>query len=113
MTTLRVDKNNVDKITKELREKGEVIPVIADPIFKSIFRNEEMKGILSFLISEITGLNEDYIYDNLEYRDSYIRKQNITLKESISDLIVDIDDNVISLEMNVQNTIYNRFRNTD
>ena len=113
MTTLRVDKNNVDKITKELREKGEVIPVIADSIFKSIFRNEEMKGILSFLISEITGLNEDYIYDNLEYRDSYIRKQNITLKESISDLIVDIDDNVISLDMNVQNTIYNRFRNTD
>ena len=111
MNALRVDKSNVEKIIKELNKKGEVIPAISDPIFKSLFRNEEMKGVLSYIISEVTGLNENYVYENLEYRDSYIRKQNITHKDNTSDLIVDIGNNVISLEMNVENTMYNRFRN--
>ncbi len=111
MNALRVDKSNVEKIIKELNKKGEVIPAISDPIFKSLFRNEEMKGVLSYIISEVTGLNENYVYENLEYRDSYIRKQNITHKDNTSDLIVDIGNNVISLEMNAENTVYNRFRN--
>ncbi len=100
MTGLRIEKNNVEKIIKELEEKGEVIPVISDPIFKSLFRNEEMKGVLSYIISEVTGLNENYVYESLEYRDPYIKKQNITHKDNTSDLIVDIGNNVISLEMN-------------
>ena len=111
MTTLRVDKTNVDKIIEELKEKDRVLPVISDPIFKSLFRNEEMKGILSFIISEVTGLNEKYVYDNLKYRDSYLKKQNIIHKDNTTDLIVDIEDNTIMLEMNAENSIYNRFRN--
>ena len=111
MNTLRIDKTNVDKIIEELKEKGEVISMISDPIFKSILMDEEMKGILSFIISEVTGLNEKYVYENLEYRNSYLKKQNITHKDNTADLIVDIEKNVIMLEMNAENTMYNRFRN--
>ena len=111
MTTLRIDKTNVDNIIRQLKENGLVIPMISDPIFKSVFKDKQMKGILSFVISEVTGLSKNYVYDNMNFRDTNIEKKNITHKSSSVDLMVDIEKNIIMLEMNAENTMYNRFRN--
>ena len=38
-------------LIKDLKEKGEVLPATSDVIFKNLFQDEEMKGIIAFIIS--------------------------------------------------------------
>ena len=111
MNSLRVDKNNIDKIINELKERNEVLPATSDIVFKNLFRDESMKSILALLISNITGINEEYIYKNITYEDSYIGKNTIIHKDNTVDLHVKIEDNTIMLEMNESNNTYTRFNN--
>ena len=52
----------VDEIIKELEEKGEVINALNDRVFKSLFTDDNMRGILSYIISYVTEIDKDYIY---------------------------------------------------
>ena len=92
--------DNIRKIVKELKEEKKVIPATYDCMFKALFQEEDMKGILSYLISKITGMDKDYIYENIKIVNSEIPKRKYIEKGKITDLLVTIGNNVINLEMN-------------
>ena len=92
--------DNIQKIVKELKEEKKVIPATYDCMFKALFQEEDMKGILSYLISKITGMDKDYIYENIKIVNSEIPKRKYIEKGKITDLLVTIGNNVINLEMN-------------
>ncbi|MBR2840332.1 MAG: hypothetical protein IKF01_00510 [Bacilli bacterium] len=102
----------VDEIIKVLEEKGEVINALNDRVFKSLFTDDNMRGILSYIISYVTEIDKDYIYENMYVTDSYETVHNIKEKENTHDLKVEVGSNVITLEMNQFNDRETRFRNS-
>lgn len=108
----KIYKKCIEEMIKELEEKGEVIPATNDYIFKALFQDKEMRGILSFVISEVTGIDKEYIFEHLVFRNSEIPKRNITEKANTNDLVVDIENTTISLEMNSNNGLDTKFRNS-
>ena len=103
---------SIDDIIRKLEERKEVIPATNDHIFKALFQDREMRGILSYVISEVTGIEKEYINENLVFRNSEIPKNNISEKGNTNDLVIDIERTTISLEMNKENGTDTRFRNS-
>ena len=104
--------SKTDKTIKELEEKGKKIPATRDYIFKALLQDKEMKGILSYIISVVVGIDYDYVYNYLRFRNSEMPKHNIEEKANKHDLLVEIGNNVISLEMNNENGLDTNFRNS-
>ena len=84
---------------KDLEAKGEVVPGTADCVFKSLLQLDDLKGILVYLLSEITGLDKSFIYENLKFTNTEIPKERYTDKGQITDLLIDIENLRINLEM--------------
>ena len=70
----------------------------SDIMFKTILRNN--RKYLSFLVSEITKIPEEIIYNSLKYSPVEFTISNKTEKKKISDLIIELDMHLINLEMN-------------
>jgi len=70
----------------------------SDIMFKTILRNN--RKYLSFIVSEITKIPEDIIYNNLKYSPVEFTISNKQEKKKISDLIIELDMHLINLEMN-------------
>ena len=104
--------NKVKELTKELEAKDEVIPCLVNPVFKSIFSDKKMEGVLSYIIVSISDLTEDDVYGNLDIVDSYEPVNNIVNKQNTHDLKVRINNSSILLEMNNYNRASTRFRNS-
>ena len=90
----------INQIIKKLREENKVLPVTTDAVFKDLFQDESMKSILSYLISQIVGINYIHVFQNLVFRNTEHINKKALEKRKTSDLIVDIGDMVINLEMN-------------
>ena len=83
---------------KEYRQKGLIFPMTDDYVFKSIIQDEELKDYTALLINEITNRNiksNEIVFVNTEDT-----KENISDKLNIYDVLIDVDKNKISLEMN-------------
>lgn len=85
---------------KELKEKEEVIPAINDSIFKGLFQSKECRKVLSFIISYVVDLNEEYVFENLSFKNVELTKENKYEKGKITDLLIEIKGTIINLEMN-------------
>ena len=70
----------------------------SDIMFKTLLRNN--RKYLSFIVSEITKIPEDIIYNNLKYSPVEFTIDNKREKKKISDLIIELDMHLINLEMN-------------
>ncbi len=70
-----------------------------------------MRSLLSFIISEVTGINKDYVFEHMCFRNTELPKKNAFNKTNVTDLLVDIENMTISLEMNDENGIDTYFRN--
>lgn len=94
----RIDtkENTVERLQRE----NKVVPFLFDPIFKSVLKDDGMRGILAFLISEITGLNKNYVMENIDFKDNELKKYRYIEKGKIADLIVYIENNIINIEAN-------------
>ena len=79
-------------------EKRNWINGTSDIMFKTILRNN--RKYLSFIVSEITKIPEDIIYNNLKYSPVEFTISNKQEKKKISDLIIELDMHLINLEMN-------------
>ena len=101
----------VKQIIKELEERGEVLNCLSDRVFKSLFSNESLKGVLSYIIVYVTDLTKEEVYDNIEIVNPYEPVNNITEREKTHDLKVNIENSTITLEMNKFNDSENKFRN--
>ena len=106
-----MSKKNIQKLIKELEEKGLVIPATSDAVFKSLFQDSTMRGILAYVIHKVTLLKEDYLLKHMIFGNSEEAKNRVALKGNTTDLVVDILNKKILLEMNQYNTKDNEFRN--
>ncbi len=93
-------KGNVKEIIKKLKKENKVLPATTDCIFKSLFQKQEMRSILSYILSNIIDINEEFIYNNLTFKNTELAKDNYFEKGKITDLLIEVQDSVINLEMN-------------
>ena len=82
----------------EKRRKEEVIPGTYDLVFKHIFTTQ--KEYLADIINYITGLPREEIINNAEIKNSEYIIENIEESKKTSDIIIEINNNIINLEMN-------------
>lgn len=92
--------SRIEKIKKELKEKEEVIPAINDSVFKSLLQSKECRKVLSFIISYVVDLNEEYVLENINFKNVELTKENRYEKGKITDLLIEITGTIINLEMN-------------
>lgn len=89
-----------ENVVERLRSENKVVPFLFDPIFKSVLKDEKMRGVLSFLISEVTGLDKNYVMENIDFKDTELKRNRYLEKGKIADLIVYIENNIINIEAN-------------
>lgn len=77
-----------------------IIPMTYDKMFKGVLTSKEARGYLISLISNITGIKKENIKDNIVFKNNEQKINGISGKKKITDMVVEIDDNVINLEMN-------------
>lgn len=79
-------------------KEGKILPGVQDSIFKTIMTSN--KRYLSGIISGITGMDEDEVYENLVIKNSEFPVINAGEKRRTSDLVVEVKDRIINIEMN-------------
>ena len=84
----------------KLLMQNKVIPATFDKIFKSIWQDERNKKLLSYMISFITKLNKKELYNNMEFKNTEIPKENFKEKGMITDLLIASLKTLFNLEMN-------------
>ena len=83
-----------------------IIPMTNDRVFKSVLSSIEARDYLIDIISGITGLPKANLKKDMTLVDSEHRISSKNESKKISDLVVEVKDNVINLEMN--NTYYKK-----
>ena len=83
-----------------------IIPMTNDRVFKSVLSSIEARDYLIDIISGITGLPKANLKKDMTFVYSEHRISSKNESKKISDLVVEVKDNVINLEMN--NTYYKK-----
>ena len=79
-------------------DKNKIIPGTYDPIFKAILTTN--KRYLAEIISGITNLDLEEVYNNIVIKNNEFPISNYKEKRKISDLVVEVDRTIINIEMN-------------
>lgn len=95
----------IEKELQEIREKKRVIPATFDPVFKSLLTNENNRGYLEDLISYVTKIPKEIISKNMVVVNNQLPIEKYNNKQMNTDILVEIERNVINLEMNAQKEI--------
>ena len=85
---------------KEIREKKRVIPATFDPVFKSVLTNKKNRNYLVDLISSITEMPKKIIDKNMIILNNELGIEHYNSKKMTTDILVEIEKNIINLEMN-------------
>ena len=83
-----------------LLNKDKVITMMSDEVFKSVLQDRSCEDYLVDIIEGITKINKDYIKRNLVFKNSELTKEEIEEKGKITDLLIELQGNIINLEMN-------------
>ncbi|HIU39898.1 MAG TPA: hypothetical protein IAB68_01170, partial [Candidatus Aphodocola excrementigallinarum] len=83
-----------------LLNKDKIITMMSDEVFKSVLQDRSCEDYLVDIIEGITKINKDYIKRNLVFKNSELTKEEIEEKGKITDLLIELQDNIINLEMN-------------
>ncbi len=83
-----------------LLDKDKVITMMSDEVFKSVLQDRSCEDYLVDIIEGITKINKDYIKRNLVFKNSELTKEEIEEKGKITDLLIELQNNIINLEMN-------------
>ena len=97
--------NEIEKELQEIREKKRVIPATFDPVFKSLLTNENNRGYLEDLICYVTKIPKEIISKNMVVVNNQLPIEKYNNKQMNTDILVEIERNVINLEMNAQKEI--------
>ena len=95
----------IEKELQEIREKKREIPATFDPVFKSLLTNENNRGYLEDLISYVTKILKEIISKNMVVVNNQLPIEKYNNKQMNTDILVEIERNVINLEMNAQKEI--------
>ena len=83
-----------------LLNKDKIITMMSDEVFKSVLQDRSCEDYLVDIIEGITKINKDYIKRNLVFKNSELTKEEIEEKGKITDLLIELQGNIINLEMN-------------
>ncbi len=81
-------------------DNDKVITMTSDTVFKSVLQDRNCEDYLVDIISGITLLNKNYIKNNLVFKNSELIKDENIEKAKVTDLLIELSDNIINLEMN-------------
>ena len=91
-----------DEVTKKLvLEKGKVVPLTNDLVFKNVVKNVVNRDFLAKIINLVTNIDYDYLLQNMIVIDADIPDTSIYLHHNEQDVVVTIDDKLINIEMSV------------
>ena len=97
---------------KELKE-NEKMSIISDSMFKTMFQNKNRMKYSAKLISYFIDIPYEKLLDKLKLTSNELDKEKITDKSERSDYVAEIDDDIINIEINNNNTIYTREKNLE
>ena len=83
-----------------LLNKDKVITMMSDAVFKSVLQDRSCEDYLVDIIGGITKIDRDYIKRNLVFKNSELTKEEIEEKGKITNLLIELQGNIINLEMN-------------
>ena len=86
------------------------INLLNDAMFKALFRSIEARGVVSEVISNLTGIDKEILM-KADYQGGELPKKKITEKGKISDVIIKVDDNnkiIVEMNQNYTNNIFNK-----
>ena len=75
-----------------------LIPGTFDPVFKEIFTCKECRNYTCTLISEITGIDLDYLKKNLKVINTNLPLDKAKSKASNADVLLSVKRNIINIE---------------
>ena len=107
----RLENESIEEYIKRLNEAGQVVPATDDYVFKAILSKEENHNILCFLVSNIIGLNYEYVKEKLVLKNSELLKNNYLEKGMITDLLLGMEGLVVNIEMQVEDSKPIRLKN--
>ncbi|HBA37937.1 MAG TPA: hypothetical protein DCY94_04380 [Firmicutes bacterium] len=93
-------------------KSGERLTPLSDVIFKLAFQNEEYKKYTCKLISCLTGLEYDYLLENMAFYKNTINKERLEEVQRMGDLVVKIKDAYYLVEMNNYCTLGRNIKNS-
>ena len=105
-------KKSTKEIIEELDKEGKVITPLTDRVFKALFSDKDIIGILEYMILYITNLYEEDVIGNIDIVNPYETVHNINEKEMTHDLKLRVGNNTLTLEMNRFNGKETKFRNS-
>ena len=89
-----------NEIIKRYKEKGLIVPATYDKVFKAIMQDEDCRDYLVEIIHGCTNLPKDYIKENIVFKNSELPVEYLQEKQKITDLVIEVEANIINLEMN-------------
>lgn len=92
-------------------DSDKILPALEDASFKALFQHPKFRRSLSLILSECTHYSKTYIYKNLKFINSELSKETLEEKGNRTDLLIDLDGNIINLEANRRNSPGLRFKN--
>ena len=93
-----ITKKRFDKIVKELRRKGEIVPATYDCIFKAIMK--KCSKYRADLTSRLTGIPKNLILNTYQEKNTEYVVDNALEKGKVSDVLFGIEGYVINYEFN-------------
>ena len=88
------------KEIQEIKEKKRVIPATFDPVFKSLLTNKNNRDYLVEIISTITKIPKEVISKDMVISNNELSVEVYDEKKMRTDILVEIEKNIINLEMN-------------
>ncbi len=80
--------------------EDKVITMMSDEVFKNVLQDRSCEDYLIDILEGITKINKEYIKRNLVFKNSELTKEEIEEKGKITDLLIELQSNIINLEMN-------------
>ncbi|MCM1370977.1 MAG: Rpn family recombination-promoting nuclease/putative transposase [Clostridium sp.] len=92
-------------------DKGKVLKLSRDIVFKNIMKDNKNKKFLALFISTFTKLDYNYALDNLVIKDTDTLESNKHEHHNTGDLVADIINNRINIEVSIGNRKINKRKN--
>ena len=82
------------------RKKGDKIPIVSDTMFQTMINNEERKKYASYLIALSLNKSYDQVYESIIFVNNKMENEKEIEKRRTVDFVCKIDNEIIGIEMN-------------
>ncbi len=105
--------NNKNRLYFERIKKGNKASILADTMFKAIFQNENRMKYSCKLISYFVDINYEELLKKIKLVKSELNMEDIKVKNERCDYVAEVDDSLINIEVNNNNSLMTMERNLE